>query len=94
MEMDIKTNSELFHLLERIQDEVHRFAITYHKKIRNKALTQSQLDDIQNIGPKTKLKLLNHFKTYNNIKNATIEQLQETIGKSRASIVYKYFKQN
>lgn len=94
MEMDIKTNSELFHLLERIQDEVHRFAITYHKKIRNKALTQSQLDDIQNIGPKTKLKLLNHFKTYNNIKNATIEQLQETIGKTRASIVYKYFKQN
>jgi excinuclease ABC subunit C len=93
MEIDIKTNSELFHLLERIQDEVHRFAITYHKNLRSKGLTHSQLDDIQNIGPKTKLKLLNQFKTYNNIKNASIEQLQETIGKNRASIVYKYFRQ-
>jgi excinuclease ABC subunit C len=91
MSIGLKQQSALFHLLERIQDEVHRFAITFHRDKRSKRQTASALDNIKGIGPKTKEALLAHFKTVKRIKEATLENLENCIGKHRASIVYEYF---
>ncbi|MDY4654147.1 MAG: excinuclease ABC subunit UvrC, partial [Prevotella sp.] len=71
----IKTDSELFHVLTRIQDEVHRFAITFHRDKRSKAALHSELDDIKGIGPKTKETLLKLFKSVKNIREASLEEL-------------------
>ena len=88
----IKTDSELFHALTRIQDEVHRFAITFHRDKRSKAALHSELDDIKGIGPKTKETLLKLFKSVKNIREASSEELSKAIGESKAKLIREYFE--
>ena len=88
----IKTDSELFHVLTRIQDEVHRFAITFHRDKRSKAALHSELDDIKGIGPKTKETLLKIFKSVKNIREASSEELSKAIGESKAKLIIEYFE--
>jgi len=88
----MSTTSELFHVLTQIQDEVHRFAITFHRDKRSKRALHSELDDINGIGPKTKEALLQKYKTINKIKGADIEELTSLIGKNKADILLNYFK--
>jgi len=90
----IKQESALFHLLTRIQDEVHRFAITFHREKRSKHQITSELDQIKGIGPKTKESLLKHFKSVKRIKEVTMEQLTEVIGSQKAGIIRTYFDNN
>lgn len=87
----LKTDSELFHSLTRIQDEVHRFAITFHRDKRSKHALHSELDDIKGIGTKTKETLIKVFKTVKNIKVVDIQELTKEIGASKAKIIYNYF---
>ena len=87
--IDIK--SELFKVLTNIQDEVHRYAITFHRDKRSKSALHSELDDIKGIGPKTKEALLKQFKTIKKIKSLTIKELQESIGATKAEIIFNYF---
>lgn len=87
----IKDTSELFKVLTQLQDEVHRFAITFHREKRSKHALHSELDDIKGIGPKAKEKLLKGLKTVKNIKEAEIEQLAELIGQAKAVVIYQYF---
>jgi len=87
----LKTNSELFHVLTRLQDEVHRFAITFHRDKRSKHALHSELDDIQGIGPKTRDALIAKLKSVKKIKEADIQVLTEIIGASKAQIIYDYF---
>ena len=88
----IKTDSELFHVLTRIQDEVHRFAITFHRDKRSKAALHSELDDIKGIGPKTKETLLKLFKSVKNIREASLEELGKAVGESKAKLIREYFE--
>lgn len=88
----VKQNSELFHLLTRIQDEVHRFAISFHREKRSKSLLHSELDEIKGIGTKSKDLLLKKFKSVKRIKSASYEELAEVIGNSKAKIIEEYFK--
>ena len=88
----IKTDSELFHVLTRIQDEVHRFAITFHRDKRSKAALHSELDDIKGIGPKTKETLLKIFKSVKNIREASSEELSKAIGESKSKLIREYFE--
>ena len=88
----MSTNSELFHVLTRIQDEVHRFAITFHRDKRSKRALHSELDDIPGIGPKTKEQLIKVFKTVKKVKEADIEALSEEVGRKKAEIIINYFK--
>ena len=83
--------SELFKVLTQIQDEVHRYAITFHRDKRSKHALHSELDDIKGIGPKAKEALLNKFKSMKKIKEASQEQLSEVIGPHKAEILVKYF---
>ena len=87
----MKDTSELFGVLTQLQDEVHRFAITFHRDKRSKHALHSELDDIKGIGPKTRDELLNALKSVKKIKDATQEQLAEIIGAAKAKIVYEYF---
>ena len=91
MHVALKTDSELFHVLTHIQDEVHRFAIEFHRNKRSKRALHSELDNIQGIGPKTRDGLLKGLKTVKKIREATHEQLSEVIGPSKATVVYNYF---
>lgn len=79
--------SPLFRLLEQMQSEVHRFAITFHKEKRSKSQTRSELDQIKGIGDKTKTALLRHFKSVKRIKEASPEELKEIIGESKAKLI-------
>ncbi|WP_027456197.1 excinuclease ABC subunit UvrC [Xylanibacter brevis] len=90
----LKTNSELFHVLTQLQDEVHRFAITFHRDKRSKHALHSELDDIQGIGPKTRDALIDKLKSVKRIKDADIQQLTEIIGTSKAQIIYNHFHQS
>ena len=87
----LKTDSELFHVLTQIQDEVHRFAITFHRDKRSKRALHSELDDIQGIGPKTRDSLLKALKTVKRIKESEQSKIAEIIGPAKAKIVYEYF---
>lgn len=87
----LKTDSELFHVLTRLQDEVHRFAITFHRDKRSKHALHSELDDIKGIGPKTRNQLMKQLKSVKRIKAADIETLTKIIGNNKAHIVYDYF---
>lgn len=91
MVVGMKTDSELFHLLTHIQDEVHRFAITFHRDKRSKHALHSELDDIKGIGPKTKEALLKAFKTVKRIKECNMEEISDIIGKQKAELVTRYF---
>ena len=83
--------SELFKVLTQIQDEVHRYAITFHRDKRSKHALHSELDDIKGIGPKAKEALLSKFKSVKKIKEASQEQLSEILGPHKAEILAKYF---
>ena len=83
--------SELFKVLTQIQDEVHRYAITFHRDKRSKHALHSELDDIKGIGPKAKEALLSKFKSVKKMKEATLEQLSEVLGPHKAEILAKYF---
>ena len=83
--------SELFKVLTQIQDEVHRYAITFHRDKRSKHALHSELDDIKGIGPKAKEALLSKFKSVKKIKEASQEQLSEVLGPHKAEILVKYF---
>ena len=91
MTIGLKTDSELFHVLTQIQDEVHRFAITYHRERRSKHQLHSELDDIKGIGPKTKELLLKHFKSTKRIKEADIQEITKLIGDSKAKLIKNHF---
>lgn len=90
----MKQDSALFHLLTRIQDEVHRFAITFHREKRSKHQISSELDNIKGIGTKTKETLLKHFKSVKRIKDADMESIAEVIGSAKAGIIKAYFDNN
>jgi excinuclease ABC subunit C len=81
----LPNNSRARHLLERIRDEAHRFAITYHRKLRSKRQVKSRLDEIPGIGPKRKKDLLRRFGSIERIKNATVEELLEVDSMNRAA---------
>ena len=87
----IKDTSELFRVLTQLQDEVHRFAITFHRDKRSKHALHSELDNIKGIGPKTRDELLNGLKSVKKIKEASQEQIAELIGAAKAKIIYQYF---
>lgn len=91
MVVGMKTDSELFRLLTHMQDEVHRFAITFHRDKRSKHALHSELDDIKGIGPKTKDTLLKELKTVKRIREAGIDDLSAVIGKAKAKIVWQHF---
>ena len=87
----IKTDSELFRILTQIQDEVHRFAITFHRDKRSKHQLHSELDEIKGIGPKTKQLLLGQLKSVKRIQEASIDTLTTIAGKTKAAIIYQHF---
>jgi excinuclease ABC subunit C len=88
-------HSPLFHLLERMQDEVHNFTIRYHKDIRSKGALESILDNIPGIGDKRKKLLLKRYKSLDGIKSSSIESLSEILPKEVAILLKQYFdKQN
>ncbi|MCC0648877.1 excinuclease ABC subunit UvrC [Clostridioides sp. ZZV15-6598] len=93
-EIELDKTTSLYRFIASIQEEVHNYAITYHRSLRNKALTKSILDDIQGIGEKRKKALLSHFKDVEAIKEATFEELLEVEGmnKSIAENVYNFFR--
>ena len=87
----LKPDSELFRVLTHLQDEVHRFAITFHRDKRSKHALQSELDSIKGIGPKTREELLKGLKSVKKIKEAELEVLEDLIGSAKAKIIYNYF---
>ena len=91
MSVQLKTDSELFHVLTQIQDEVHRFAIEFHRNKRSKHALESELDNIKGVGQKTRDALLNSLKSVRRIREATLEELAAVVGASKAQIVYDYF---
>jgi excinuclease ABC subunit C len=86
-----KVESELFHVLTHIQDEVHRLAIEFHRNKRSKRALHSELDDIKGIGPKTRDELLKALKSVKRIREADLETLTNAIGASKAKIIYEHF---
>lgn len=90
----LKADSELFYLLTHIQDEVHRYAITFHRDKRSKHALHSELDDIKGIGPKTKEQLLKALKSVKRIKDADLETLTEIIKEAKANIIFNHFHPN
>lgn len=91
MTIQLKTDSELFHVLTQIQDEVHRYAITFHRDKRSKSALHSELDDIKGIGPKTKELLLSKLKSVKRIKESDYQALTEIVGTAKSKIIYNYF---
>ena len=89
--IDLRTNSELFKILTQMQDEVHRFAISFHRNKRSKRQLHSVLDDIKGIGPKSKKKLLAELRTVQDIKDADLKTLANILGSAKAMIVYQFF---
>ena len=87
----MKTGSELFNALTRIQDEVHRYAITFHRDKRSKHALHSELDDIAGIGPKTRQRLIASFKSVKRIREATAQQLAEAVGEVKARAIRAFF---
>ena len=90
-EFGMKVTDEVFRLMVEIQDEVHRFAITYHKKKRSKSQTKSELDDIQGVGPATKQKILKHFGSVARAKRAEKQEWIDLLGTRSGTKVYEYF---
>lgn len=89
----MKLDSPLFHLLTRMQDEVHRFAITFHKDKRSKGQTRSELDTIKGVGEKTKTALLREFKSVKRIREANLEDLAKVVGEARAKLIKESLNQ-
>lgn len=95
-EVPIDRNSECFRLITRIQDEAHRFAITFHRQLRSKGQVHSVLDDIPGVGPARRKDLMRHFENIDAIRNATVEELKElpSMNEKSAQEVYKFFHRN
>ena len=93
-EYGMKITDEVFRLLVEIQDEVHRFAVSYHKNKRSKTQTRSELDDIKGVGTVAKSKILNRFHSVARAKEASLEELQKLLGNHTGTVVYEYFKSN
>jgi len=91
MSIQLKTDSELFYVLTRLQDEVHRFAITFHREKRSKHALHSELEEIKGIGPKTRDELLNKLKSVKKISQASEEELTAIVGQAKAKIIYTHF---
>ncbi len=91
MKIALKVESELFHVLTQIQDEVHRFAITFHRDKRSKRALHSEMDDIKGIGPKTRDELLSGLKSVKKIREAELSILSDLIGPAKGKIVYQHF---
>lgn len=91
--IELDKNDSLFFLLTRMQDEVHRVAISYHRKLRNKAQTKSVLDEVEGIGPKRKRMLLKEFGNFTNLKNATVEEITKYVPEKTAQAVYEALHQ-
>ena len=91
LKIALKLESELFHVLTQIQDEVHRFAIEFHRNKRSKRALHSELDDIKGIGPKTRNELLNSLKSVKKIREANLQSLSDIVGSSKAQIIYNHF---
>jgi len=93
-EIELDKSSNIYKFVASIQEEVHNFAITYHRSLRSKHITKSELDDIQGIGEKRKKALLSYFKTIENIKKAELEELQKVEGMNKISAesVYNFFR--
>ena len=93
-EIELDKTSNLYRFVASIQEEVHNYAISYHRSLRNKSLTKSSLDDIPGVGEKRKKALLSHFKSIEDIKNASVEELAkvEGLNKSVAENIYDYFR--
>lgn len=89
----MKTNSELFRVLTQLQDEVHRFAITFHREKRSKSALHSELDNIKGIGPKTRDDLLKALKSVKRIQEASLEELSKIIGQAKGQMVFQHFHQ-
>lgn len=89
----MKADSELFHILTRIQDEVHRYAITFHRDKRSKQALHSELDSIKGIGIQTQKQLLKALKSVKKIKESDLQTLTNIIGKSKANIIFQYFQE-
>lgn len=88
----IDKNSTTLKVIQNLRNEAHRFGITFHRDMRSKRLVQSELDNIKGIGEKSKIALIKHFKTVETIKNSDISRLTEVVGKSKAEIIYCYFR--
>lgn len=88
----IDKNSETLRLIQQLRDEAHRFAITFHRNKRSKDFIKSELDSISGVGEKTKEKLYTHFRTIKNIKEASLDSLSSIVARSKALIVFEYFK--
>ncbi|MBR4593537.1 MAG: excinuclease ABC subunit C [Bacteroidaceae bacterium] len=91
MQVGVKPDSELFRLLEQMQEEVHRVAISFHKKKRSKRQTQSELTEIKGIGENTATALIKRFKSVKRVSEASIEELTQEIGKSKAAVIYNWY---
>ncbi|MBO4810076.1 MAG: excinuclease ABC subunit UvrC [Prevotella sp.] len=91
MTIALKTDSELFHVMTQLQDEVHRFAITFHREKRSKRALHSELNEIKGIGPKTRDELLQKLKSIKKIKEATLSELNGFIGMAKANIIFEHF---
>ena len=91
MQVGVKPDSELFRLLEQMQEEVHRVAISFHKKKRSKRQTQSELTDIKGIGENTATALIKKFKSVKRISKASLDELEAEIGKAKANVIYNWF---
>ena len=93
VELPIDIHSEAFRLITRIQDEAHRFAITFHRQLRGKGQVRSILDDIPGVGPARRKELMKHFENIDAIKQASVEELQKlpSMNKKSAEDVYKFF---
>lgn len=95
-EIPIKKTDPVYKFIYQIQEEAHRFAINYHRKLREKSMKESELDKIKGVGEKTKINLYRHFKTISNMKKASVEELMEVplVGKKQALEIYQYFRLN
>lgn len=89
----LKTDSELFHVLTQIQDEVHRYAITFHRDKRSKHALHSALDDVKGIGLKTKEALMKALKSMKRVQESDVQTLTDIVGEKKAMIIYNYFHQ-
>ena len=96
VELPIDTRSEGFKLITRVQDEAHRFAIEYHRSLRSKTQVKSVLDDIPGVGPARRKALMRHFKSIEEIRSASVEELSSLLELNRRSAeeIYNFFRKN
>lgn len=87
--INLPHNSNLVKLLQRIRDESHRFAVSYHSSLKIKRQTTSLLDDVPGIGPVTKKRLIRHFGSLRGVKNASVEELETILGPAKAKVLVK-----